>query len=157
MEAKNVAKALALAVAIAIPAEGIRLSWYADPASIITVCFGHTGPDIDKTKRYSLDECKALLDKDMRYALNLVDQCNPGLPPQVLAAFADLTYNAGPTAACDQSRSTAARLLAAGQLREACEQLPRWSRAKVGGVSVELPGLVKRRHAERDLCLQGVQ
>jgi len=83
--------------------------------------------------------------------------CVPGLPPQTLAAFTDAAYNLGPAIACDQSRSTAARLLAAGKLREACDQLPRWSRAKVAGVSVELPGLVKRRHAERELCLQGLQ
>ena len=151
------AVALALAAALAVPAEGLRQVMYFDPIGLPTVCFGHTGPDIDKTKRYSLDECKALLDKDMRYALNTVDGCVPGLPPQTLAAFADAAYNLGPAIACDQSRSTAARLLAAGKLREACEQLPRWRFAKVGGVSVELPGLVKRRYAERELCLQGVQ
>jgi lysozyme len=35
----------------------------------------------------------------------------------------------------------------------ACNELPRWTLA--GGK--ELPGLVKRRAAERDLCLQGLR
>lgn len=156
LDPKVTAWVVATATSLAVTYEGTKLTPYYDPPGILTVCMGHTG-DVDKTKRYSLDECKALLDKDMRYALNTVDGCVPGLPPQALAAFADAAYNLGPAIACDPSRSTAARLLAAGQLRAACEQLPRWTRARVGGVSVELPGLVKRRYAERELCLQGVQ
>jgi len=151
------ALALTLATALAVPAEGLRQVWYFDPPGIPTVCFGHTGPDVDKNKVYSLAECKALLNKDMLYALNVVDACAPGLPPATLAAWSDAVYNLGPTIVCDQTKSTAARLLAAGQLREACLQLPRWSRAKVGGVSVELPGLVKRRNAEMKLCLEGLE
>jgi len=148
---------LALAAALAIPAEGLRQKWYADVGKgIITVCYGHTG-DVDKTKRYSLDECKALLNKDMLNAINIVESCRPGLPAETLAAWSDAVYNLGPTIVCDRSKSTAARLLAKGQLREACLQMPRWRFAKVAGVSVELPGLVKRRNAEMQLCLKGLQ
>jgi GH24 family phage-related lysozyme (muramidase) len=148
------ALALVLATALAVPAEGLRQKWYADPPGIPTVCFGHTG-DVDKTKVYSIAECKALLDKDMLDALNTVDRCQPGLPPQVLAAFTDAVYNMGQTIACDRHRSTAARLLAEHQFRAACEQLPRWHKARIAGVMVALPGLIKRRALERDLCLQG--
>ena len=151
------AAALAIATAIAIPAEGLRRAWYVDPASIITVCYGHTGSDIDKTKVYSLNECKALLSKDMNHAVQAVDTCRPGLPVNVLAAFADASFNIGEYIACDSSRSTAARLLAAGKYREACDQLLRWNRARVAGVSVELPGLTKRREMERDVCLAGLK
>lgn len=150
------AVALALATALAVPMEGIRQVWYYDPIGLPTVCMGHTGPDIDKTKRYSLDECKALLNKDMLHALNVVDACAPGLPPQTLAAFADAAYNIGPSIACDQARSTAARKLAAKDYRGACLELTRWDKARVGGVMVPLPGLTKRRALERELCLQGL-
>lgn len=151
--AQRKAAALSLAVALAVPAEGIRRIWYPDTGGIITVCYGHTGPVIDKQKVYSLNECKALLTKDMLYAVQTVDACRPGLPINVLAAFSDSVYNLGPTIACDTSKSTAARLLAAGNYREACQHLPKWSYARVAGIPVQLPGLVKRREMERRVCL----
>lgn len=153
--AQRKATALALAAAIAVPAEGLRRTYYYDPPGILTVCYGHTG-GVDKTKTYSLDECKSLLNKDMLNAINTVDRCVPGLPAPTLAAFADAAYNLGPKIACDTNRSTAARLLKAGKIADACNQLPRWSKARIAGVMVTLAGLAKRRAAEQALCLQGV-
>lgn len=147
--------AIALATVIAVPAEGLRQWAYRDPPGILTICYGHTG-NVDPTRKYTMDECKALLDKDMLHAVSTVDSCRPGLPVNVLAAFSDAAYNIGPSIACDSTKSTAARYLAAGQLKDACNQLPRWSKARVGGVMVDLPGLVKRRKAEQELCLQGL-
>jgi GH24 family phage-related lysozyme (muramidase) len=157
MSVDRKAIALALATALAVPAEGLYTKYYFDPPGILSVCYGYTGKDIDKSKTYTLAECKALLDKDMLHAISIVESCRPGLPPATLASWADAVYNLGPTIVCDQSKSTAARLLAAGQLREACSQLPRWSNAAVLGRSVSLPGLVKRRAAERELCLKGLE
>jgi len=149
--------ALALATALAIPAEGIRQYAYRDPPGIWTTCYGHTGPDVDRNRKYSLDECKALLNKDMLHAIDTVDKCRPNLPAKTLAAWSDAVYNIGPTIVCDQSRSTAARLLAAGQLSAACRQLPRWDKSRIAGVAVTLPGLTKRRAAEMKLCLEGLE
>lgn len=146
--------ALAIAAALAIPAEGLRQTYYYDPPGILTVCYGHTG-QVDKAKRYSLDECKVLLDKDMQYAVNAVDKCQPGLPVEVLASFADAAYNMGPNIACNTAKSTAARMLKSGDIRGACLQLDRWNKASFGGVMIPLAGLTKRRAAERDLCLTG--
>lgn len=150
------ALALILATAIAIPAEGLRQIAYYDPPGILTVCRGHTGPDVVKGKRYSLDECNQYMNADMRKAVLIVDRCAPGLPTEVLAAFSDAAYNLGPAIACDTHKSTAARLLEAHQYRRACDQLPKWDKARLAGVMVALPGLTKRRAAERDLCLTGV-
>ena len=141
--------AAALATAIAIPAEGLRQYAYRDPPGILTVCYGTTGKDVVAGKKYSLQECKAFLDRDMLKAVQTVEKCQPGLPENVLAAFSDAVYNLGPSVACE---STAARLLRSGKVMEACDQLPRWNRAKVAGVYVELPGLTKRREEERRLC-----
>ena len=151
---KRVGTAVALAAAIAIPAEGLRQWAYYDPPGILTVCYGST-TDVRKGVKYSLDECKARLDADMLAAVQAVDRCVPGLPVPVLAAFGDAVYNIGPTVACDTSRSTAARLLKAGDLAGACQQLPRWNKARVAGAMVELPGLTKRRAAEMALCMEG--
>jgi lysozyme len=147
--------AIALACAIAGPAEGLRQYAYYCPAGILTVCEGHTGADVRKGVKYSLEQCKALLDADMLKAVNAVERCVPGLPAPVLAAFADATFNMGPTIACNTKQSTAARYLAAGHLLDACNQLPRWDRARVAGVMVRLPGLTTRRANEHALCLRG--
>jgi GH24 family phage-related lysozyme (muramidase) len=154
--------AAALATALAMPAEGLRQLAYRDPPGILTACYGHTGTDVRVGVRYSLEQCGAWLTDDMGKALRAVDTCAPGLPEPVLAAFADATFNIGPTIACDTVKSTAARYLTRyvntgdiDQLRAACDQLPRWDKARVAGILVSLPGLTKRRAVERDLCLKG--
>lgn len=153
---RNQAVALTLATAIAIPAEGLRQYAYYDPPGILTVCYGHTGPDVVKKRKYSLDECKALLSADMLHAVLIVERCVPGLPVKVLAAFADAVFNIGPKVACDHKASTAARLLSAGNIEAACNQLPRWNKSTIAGVLTALPGLTKRRAKEQVLCLEGV-
>lgn len=149
---KRILAATAIATTIAIPAEGLRQYAYYDPPGILTVCYGST-TNVEKNKKYSLEECKDRLDKDMLDAIKQVEQCHPNLPTEMLAAFGDAVYNIGPTVACN---STASRLLAAGSFREACNQLPRWNKAKIMGAYVELPGLTKRRNKEKELCLLGM-
>jgi lysozyme len=151
--AQRAAVATAIAIALAGPAEGIRRVAYYDPPGILTVCKGHTGPDVRKDKVYSLAECDAYMDADMRKAVAIVEKCAAGLPPNVLAAFADAVYNMGAKVACDTTQSHAARLLKAGQLPAACNELPKWDKARVAGQLVSLPGLTKRRHEERTICL----
>jgi lysozyme len=148
---KRIAAATAIAAALASAHEGLKFTPYYDPPGVLTVCRGHTGGV--QNRRYSLAECDAFLDADMRRAIDTVERCAPGLPPNVLAAFADAVYNMGPTIACDAQHSTAARLLKAGQVPAACAELPKWDKARVAGQLVSLPGLTKRRHEERDLCL----
>lgn len=152
MSRRRLAAAAALATALAVPAEGLRQIAYYDPPGILTVCYGSTR-NVEPGRRYSLDECRARLDAEMLEAIAAVDRCVPGLPEHVLAAFGDAAYNLGPAIVCDKSRSTAARLLAGGDIPAACAQLPRWNKARVAGVAIELPGLTKRRQAEYKLCI----
>ncbi|HEX7687331.1 MAG TPA: glycoside hydrolase family protein [Burkholderiaceae bacterium] len=146
---------VAAVCALAAPAEGIRHYAYYDPPGVLTVCDGHTG-NVTAGRYYSDGECYQLLQADAGQAVDTVLRCAPGAPDSVAAAFGDAVFNLGPTIACDVRKSTAARLLAARQWRGACEQLPRWDRATVAGVSVALPGLTKRRQLERGVCLQGL-
>ncbi|MGI4936559.1 MAG: glycoside hydrolase family protein, partial [Janthinobacterium lividum] len=132
-----------LAAALAVPAEGVRRVAYYDPPGILTVCYGST-TNVIKGRVYTLDECKARLDSDMLAAVTVVERCAPGLPVKVAAAFSDAVYNIGPTIACSVNGSTAARLLGAKQFVAACNQLPRWNKAKIAGVAMPLPGLTKR-------------
>ncbi|MBU3577563.1 lysozyme [Polynucleobacter sp. UK-Kesae-W10] len=151
------ATAVALATALAVPAEGLRQVAYYDPPGILTVCEGHTGKDIIKGKVYSLAECKAFLSADMQKAVDEVDRCAPDLPDNVLAAFGDAAYNLGPKIACDPAHSTAARLLKAHNITGACNELTKWDKASVAGQMISLPGLTKRRQAEKALCLGEIQ
>lgn len=157
MANSRVVYATAAAIAIAVPAEGIRQVAYGDIAqpSLLTVCYGETH-DVVPGKVYSIAECKAMLNDSMQQAVETVEKCRPGLPVHTLAAFADAVYNMGPTIACDTRRSTAARMLADGRIGEACMELPKWAKARVAGVMVELPGLKKRRNAEATLCMRGL-
>lgn len=148
------AVAVAMAVIIAAPAEGLRQWAYRDPVGILTVCYGSTN-NVQQGRFYPLDECKHLLSKEMAEAVEIVDRCVPNLPPHQLAAWGDSVFNLGPRIVCDPEKSNAARLLKRGLLREACDELPKWNKGRIAGQLVELPGLTKRREKERQLCLTG--
>lgn len=145
--AQRLRAATLAAAALAAPFEGLRQWAYRDPVAVPTICFGSTrGVRMGDFKTKA--ECEALLTAEMSAAVDTVERCVPGLPTNMLAAWGSAVYNLGPALVCDPRRSTAARLLAAGRLIEACDQLPRWNQA--GGVP--LPGLTKRRAAEREVC-----
>lgn len=152
VQAQRVVLALAAALAIAVPAEGVRQYAYQDSGGVITVCWGST-TDVQAGRKYTQAECVERLSSDMLTAMRHVEKCVPGLPWHQLAAWSDAVFNLGPKIVCDPSQSTAARLLKAGEYEAACRQLPRWTKANVGGFMVELPGLVKRRQREMSLCL----
>ena len=151
---KKIALAVVMASGIAIPAEGLRTAAYKDPVGITTICYGSTS-GVKMGDRKDLNQCMALLSKEMGDAIRTVDSCNPNLPLGVLAAFGDAVYNLGPTIACNSSRSTAAALLMAKDYMGACKQLIRWDKAWVLGAFRSLPGLTKRRAREMEVCLKG--
>jgi len=143
-----IAGSLAASASITAYFEGERLTTYLDPVGIPTVCYGHTGTaTMGETK--TLEECKYLLAKDLGWALSEVDRQLPDAPPMVRAAFGSFTYNLGVGAF---RSSTLLRKAKAGDLKGACNELPRWRYA--GGR--ELAGLVTRRATERELCLSGL-
>lgn len=154
-EQRRAGLAIVIASSIAMPFEGLRQEAYKDPVGITTICYGSTA-GVKMGDRRSLAECTAMLSKEMAAAVREVDSCRPGLPIGVLSAFSDAAYNLGSTIACDPSHSTAARKLQAGDLRGACNELPKWNKGHIGGVAVALPGLTKRRAREQEICLKDV-
>jgi len=150
---KKRAIVLVLATALAAPFEGLRQYAYYDPPGILTVCYGSTS-NVVKGHKYSLEECKVRLDKDMLNAVVAVENCTKKIDLSVnqTVAFADMVYNIGPKPVCDTSQSTLARKLQAGDIIGACDQIPRWNKARVAGRMIALPGLTKRRNAEHILC-----
>ena len=140
-----VAGSLAMTVSIVGYFEGRELAGYLDPVGIPTICYGHTATaKVGDTK--SAEECERLLQQDLGIALGAVDKALPVLPPSTRAAFGSFTYNVGVGAF---NGSTLLRKAKAGDLEGACEELPRWVYA--GGR--KLNGLIRRRDAERELCL----
>ena len=149
---KGLSAALAAAAALAAGFEGLRQSPYLDPRpndAILTVCYGHTGPDIERRK-YSLEECTKLLEADMLGAVQQVNKCHPDLPFGVQVAFSDAVYNIGPKVACN---STASKYLSQGNYEAACKELPKWNKSN----GITLPGLTRRRNKEMEICLDSIK
>lgn len=139
----------AIAVTCVSGFEGLRTAAYSDPVGIPTICFGET-KGVRLGQRATVDECKGMLADSLEIANRGVDSCvRTYLPDTRRAALVSMTYNIGVGNFCG---STLVRKLNAGDTRGACDEMSRWNRAK----GIVLPGLTKRREAERQMCLQGL-
>lgn len=145
---------LAIGVTAVGAFEGLRTTAYLDPVGIPTVCFGET-EGVRMGDTYTKAECEAMLaDRLVEFDRGLA-RCLPQLPnyhPETRAALVSWAYNVGVGAACN---STLVRIANQGDLVRACDQLSRWTYATKAGVRIQLPGLVKRRAEERQMCLKG--
>lgn len=144
--AGGAAAVLALAAVVVAKWEGVRYTPYRDAVGAWTVCYGHTGPDVVPGRKYSLAECEALLQVDMREANGHVRRCiaRP-MPVEVEAALTSLTFNVGPAAVC---KGTIGKRAREGNWPATCAELDRW---KFAGGRV-YRGLVLRRADERAIC-----
>lgn len=149
------AAGVVLAVAPAVAwFEGMIPYTYVDPVGIPTACGGETGPHIVLGQTYTMEQCLQMLDASLWRHWRGLERCiSADVTPAQAQALLSWTYNVGVGAAC---RSTLARMLNAGApAAQWCHQLMRWTKARVMGVLVDLPGLVKRRRAELAMCLDG--
>lgn len=153
-KAKLIAKIGASSVALVIPLvvyyEGVVLRTYADPINKITACTGHTGPELRMGQRYTKEQCETMLYGDLLKHADALNCIKTPLADNQKAAFLSFAFNVGNGAFC---KSTLVRKANTGDLIGACAELSRWVMA--GGR--ELPGLVKRRAAERQLCEKGLE
>ncbi len=142
--------AIAIAAALVIPFEGIHHDAYLDPPGIPTICYGHAAKDVHLGQHANDEQCIRLLQKDLDNANAVVNRyVKVQMPDTRRAALIDFVYNIGEG---KFSRSTLLRLLNDGRTKEACEQLKLW----VNSNGHKLDGLVKRREAERVLCVDGL-
>ena len=143
------ATAAAIAAAFVPAWEGYQARPYQDEGGIWTVCVGHTG-GVRPGRVYGDPECKAFLETDLKTAFAALDRHQKiDLPEPTRAALASFIFNVGEGSF---RRSTLLKKLNAGDVRGACDELPRW--VFVAGKPSQ--GLIRRRQAERDLCLMGV-
>ena len=146
---KLVAKIGVVAAALAISTvtfyESTVQRTYRDPIGIITACTGHTGPELKMGQTFTREQCDDMLAKDLLGHAAALDCIKTPMADGQKAAFLSFAFNVGNGAFCG---STLVRKANADDMRGACAELSRWTLA--GGR--ELPGLVKRRSAERALC-----
>lgn len=134
-------------VALVREFEGCRLDAYRCPAGIPTIGYGATGPDIRMGMVWTQEQADARLVEDLaRFADGVERLVEVDLSDNQFAAIVSFAYNVGLGALAG---STLLRKLNAGDYEGAADQFPRWNK---GGGRV-LPGLVRRRAAERDLFL----
>lgn len=124
--------------------EGLSLAPYFCPAGKLTVGYGHVILPFEPELRAGVDlvDAERILLKDLAWALYSARDVGRVLEDCEAAALASLVFNIGPDA---WRGSSIRRLVVAGDMEGAAAQFERWNKA--GGKV--LPGLVKRREAER--------
>ena len=128
-------------------AEGLRLKAYVCPAGVLTIGYGSTGKHVTPGLQITEDQAEKLLLNDLaRFEEGVALQC-PVATSNQFSALVSFAFNVG----LESLRtSTLRRLHNEGKYGEAAEQFARWNK---GGGRI-LPGLVKRRAAERALYLK---
>lgn len=147
---------LGVAATIAItslikPWEGVRYTPYRDVGGVLTVCYGHTGPDVTPEKRYTQEECNKLLEYDVsRFDAAISKHVKVDISDEMRAALISFMFNVGEE---NFRRSTLLRKLNDGNPIAACNELTKWVYVK----GVKYQGLENRRKAERAMCLKNVR
>lgn len=131
------------------PNEGKVNEVYLDPVNIKTSCYGHTGSELKLGQKFTDEQCLNQLAKDLSsHDKQMMDLVRVPITDYQHAAFLSFTYNVG---VGNFKTSTMLRKLNSKDYVGACEELSKWVFAK----NKVLPGLVKRREAEKEMCLNG--
>ncbi len=133
--------------------EGYVPEAYQDPVGIWTKCYGDT-TNVTPGASYSAEECARSLNNHLVETSTPVMRFVPDLAkqhPKVIVAMLDMAYNIGPTAFC---KSSVARYANQGDWTAACKRI---SEIYTTAQGVKLKGLVVRRTAESEMCLQGLK
>lgn len=134
--------------------EGLVLEAYRCPAGVLTIGYGHTGPDVHDGLVISKEDAVDLFGKDIATFEAGVLQLIQPRSQCAFDAFVSLGFNIGLGAL---SRSTAIARYRAGDTNGAAEALQWWDKARVNGVLTPLPGLVRRRAGEAAWLLAELQ
>lgn len=129
--------------------EGLRLKAYRDCVNVLTIGYGHCGPDVTDGKKITVDEAEYLLQNDVTHAAdNVLQLTNGNVSQGQLDALTDFVFNLGSS---KLKTSTLLRKHNAGNYAGAAAEFGKWIYA---GGRVEA-GLIKRRAAETHMYLSG--
>lgn len=131
--------------------EGLELRAYQDSVGVWTIGYGHTAaagpPTVYAGQVISEAEAEAILKRDLElFEDGVRDLVKVPVNSNQFSALVSFSFNVGLGALAE---STLLRKLNAGDYQGAADEFPRW--VKAGGQT--LPGLVRRRDAERALFL----
>lgn len=128
--------------------EGCKLKAYQDIKGIWTIGYGHTGADLRPDMEINQAAADMFLRTDLKRIEDGVNACvNVMLNDNQFSALVCLAYNIGLGAF---SSSTLLKRVNASLNDDAAQEFDRWDHAN----GVVIPGLLRRRLAERDLFVK---
>jgi lysozyme len=137
------------------PADGMVYP-YKDPIGLPTIGYGSrvdlNGDEVTmNTAPMTQDQTEQLLYQDLQEFVNAVNSMVVvEVTQHQFDALVDFAFNAG---AANLKSSTLLRMLNAGNYAGAADQFLLWNKARQNGQLIVLPGLTRRRTAERQLFL----
>lgn len=139
--------------------EGLRTKSYLCPAGVWTIGYGHTSaagaPKVTKGMTITPEQAEEILVSDLvNYEAGVLKALKRSPNVNQFSAMVSLCYNIGEGAFAS---SSVVRMFNEGAPFLAADALMKWNKAKVSGKLIELPGLTRRRDAERKLFLTPVQ
>ena len=140
--------------------EGKSNEVYVDQAGVLTVCGGHTSPDLKMGQFFSDDECNVLMSKDGQKFFDAINNyVRREISQNTALALLSFSYNIGVNAF---KNSTSLRLINADKIKEGCEAMRLFNKITVTvkdkngiekRVKVINKGLNNRRDREIKKCL----
>ena len=130
--------------------EGLRLKAYRDGGGVLTIGWGHTGPDVRVDMEITRARAEQLLENDVARACQIIDTWAGGyyMSQGQFDALVSFVFNVG---AKQFRASTLLRRLRTGQFKLAAAEFDKW----VWDNGKVFDGLVRRRAAERRLFESG--
>jgi lysozyme len=130
--------------------EGCVLTAYRDPVGVLTIGYGHTGPDVTPSQTITQVQADTLLINDLhKFELTVNALCGSALTTQYqFDALVSFAFNLGGNTL---KTSTLLRLHLAGDYAGAAAEFPKWDHA--GGEV--LAGLLRRRQGEAAVYRNG--
>jgi lysozyme len=125
--------------------EGCKLNAYKDIVGVLTIGYGHTGPEVHEGLVISMDDAIQTLKTDMAKFEDIVNSLvTVQINENQFSALIAFTYNLGKG---PLQKSTLLKLLNDGNISDAGKQILLFTKA--GGKVIS--GLIRRRRAEYNL------
>ena len=131
--------------------EGVQLDAYFDAVGVLTIGYGHTGPDVKINSRIDTQQAEIILKKDLAKFEEAVSRLvEISLNQAQFDALVSFTFNVG-IGALEQSTLLKRLNAKENPFEVVKEELPRWNKGDGGRV---LAGLSRRRSSEVELFCQ---
>lgn len=139
--------------------EKCKLIAYVDDVGVLTIGWGHTGPEVKRGLRWTQQQADQTLEADLlQRERDVASLVKVPVQQREFDALVSFAFNVGTDIDADAiaeglGDSTLLKLLNAGDKIGAANEFLKWNKGTVGGKRVELRGLTRRRNAERAMFL----